>query len=138
MNWRYRLLHIDSLAGLSVGFGTLLLSNWLSAWYQLPKSFILLIAFANVVYGCFSLSLLVRKKRPLHYIFLLVIANLIWAILCIYWAFRFAQTASFLGLAHLLAEALFVGGLAYLEWRYRQLLLAHPSKIKATGGTLNA
>ncbi len=126
MNWRYRLLRIDSFAGLSVGLGMLLLSNWLTVWYQLPKSFILLIALANIAYGCFSFSLTLREKRPLNLIVLLVIANLVWAVLCLRWVLIFAQKASFFGLAHLLAEALFVGGLAYLEWRYRDFLLKDP------------
>ena len=34
-------------------------------------------------------------------------------------------TASWLGLAHLILEALFVGGLALLEWRWREVLWAN-------------
>jgi hypothetical protein len=36
---------------------------------------------------------------------------------------RLAGTASAFGLAHLVGEGLFVGGLAVLEWRRRERLL---------------
>jgi hypothetical protein len=130
MNWRYRLLRIDSLGGLSVGFIMLLLSNWLASWYGLPRGFIIFIALVNLAYGCYSFSLLVRVKRPLSLIVVLVVANLVWAVLCMLWTVIFAQTASFFGIAHLLGEAVFVGGLAYLEWRYRDLLLTNPSRLE--------
>jgi uncharacterized transporter YbjL len=128
MNWRYKLLRIDSFGGLIVGFIMLLLSHWLSSWYILPRGFIIFIALVNLAYGCYSFSLLIRVKRPLNLIVLLVIANLGWAVLCVRWAVIFAQTASFFGIAHLLGEALFVGGLAWLEWRNRDLLLTKPSR----------
>lgn len=130
MNWRYKLLRIDSLGGLSVGLVMLLLSYWLSAWYALPRGFIVFMALVNIAYGCYSFSLLIRTKRPPSLIALLVLANAVWAVLCVRWAIIFAQTASPLGLAHLLAEALFVGGLAYLEWRNRNLLLSNPSRLE--------
>jgi hypothetical protein len=132
MNWRYKLLRIDSFGGLSVGFIMLLLSHWLASWYGLSRGFILFIAIVNLAYGCYSFSLFIRLKRPLSLIVLLVIANLVWAVFCMLWAVIFAQTASFFGIAHLLAEALFVGGLAYLEWRYRDFLLTNPSRLEKT------
>jgi hypothetical protein len=130
MNWRYKLLRIDSFGGLSVGFIMLLLSHWLSSWYMLPRGFIIFIALVNLAYGCYSFSLLIRIKRPLSFIVVLIIANLVWAVLCVYWAAIFTQTASPLGIAHLLGEAVFVGGLAYLEWRNRDLLLTNPSRLE--------
>ncbi len=130
MNWRYRLLRIDSLGGLSVGLVMLLLSNWLASWYGLSRGFIIFIALANIAYGCYSFSLLIRVKRPLSLIVLLVIANLGWAALCVLWTAIFAQTATPLGIIHLLAEAVFVGGLACLEWRNRDLLLTNPSRLE--------
>ena len=39
------------------------------------------------------------------------------------WAFVYAETASFFGLAQFIAEAIFVAGLASLEWRWRGQLL---------------
>lgn len=130
MNWRYKLLRIDSLGGLSVGLAGLLFSNWLSAWYGLPRGFIVFMALVNIAYGCYSFSLLVRTKRPLRLIVLLVVANLVWAVLCVLWVAIFAQTATPFGIIHLLGEALFVGGLAYLEWRNRNFLLTNPSRLE--------
>lgn len=130
MNWRYKLLRIDSVGGLIVGLVMLLLSDYLASWYGLSRGFIIFIALVNIIYGCYSFSLLVRVKRPLSLIVLLVIANLVWAVLCMLWVVIFAQTASFFGIAHLLGEAVFVGGLAYLEWRNRDLLLTNPSRSK--------
>ncbi len=54
---------------------------------------------------------------------MLVAANLLWSVVCIILALTYEDTATLLGLAHLLGEALFVGGLAGLEWRWRELLL---------------
>jgi hypothetical protein len=130
MNWRYKLLYVDSFGGLTVGVVVLLLSQWLSVWYGLPRGFIIFTAFVNIAYGCYSFSLLRRIERPLSLIVVLVIANLVWALLCVLWAVIFAQTATPLGTIHLLGEAVFVGGLAYLEWRNRDLLLTNPSRLE--------
>jgi predicted membrane-bound spermidine synthase len=130
MNWRYKLLRIDSLGALTVGLVMLLLSQWLSSWYALPRGFIIFMGLVNLAYGCYSFSLLVKIKRPLSLIVVLVIANLGWAVLCVLWAVIFAQSASPFGTIHLLGEALFVGGLAYLEWRNREFLLTNPSRLE--------
>jgi hypothetical protein len=127
MNWRSKLLHFDSFGGLTVGVVVLLLSQWLSAWYGLPRGFVIFVALVNIAYGSYSFSLLVRKKRPRRLIVLLVVANLVWAVLCLVWVTVFAQTATVFGIALLLLEALYVGGLAYLEWRYREFLLTNPA-----------
>ena len=123
MDWRYNLLRIDSLSGLSVGAAELILSSWLHAWYRLPLGFIYLMVTANLIYGTYSFFLHRRQKRPLNLIILLVAANLTWGVLCLRWMYTFSGTASFFGLAHLLLTALYVFGLAILEWRYRALLL---------------
>jgi hypothetical protein len=130
MNWRYRLLRIDSLGALTVGLAVLLFSNWLVSWFGLPLSSIIFMGMVNIAYGCYSFSLLVRIKRPLRLIILLVIANLVWALLCVLRAAIFAQTATPLGIAYLFLEAVYVGGLAYLEWRNREFLLINPSHLE--------
>ncbi len=121
-DWRRKLLWVDGLAGATVGLAVLILGTWLSAWYRLPHDFLLLIGAANLAYGTYALSLARRAPRPRGLIILLVFANLTWAVLCVRWAVVFGETASFFGLAHLLGEGLFVGGLAGLEWRWRALL----------------
>ncbi len=100
----------------------LLASSWLRELYRLPQNLYLLIGLANMAYGCYSLSLASRARRPKALILLLIVANLTWALLCVRWALVYATTASLFGLAHLMAEALFVGGLACLEWRWREQL----------------
>lgn len=126
MNWRYKLLQIDSFSGLIVGAAELLLSSWLHVWYRLPLSFIYVMVTANFIYGCYSFSLYRRKRRPLSLIVLLIVANLSWGLLCVIWTLIFASTASPFGLVHLLLTALYVTVLAYLEWRNRNLLLVKP------------
>lgn len=130
MNWRYRLLRIDSLGALSVGVGVLLLSNYLASWFGLPLSYIIFMGIVHIAYGCYSFSLFVRNQRPLRLITLLVIANLVWALSCVLRLALFAQTATPLGIAYLVLEAVYVGGLAYLEWRNRELLLVSPSALE--------
>jgi hypothetical protein len=131
MNWRHKLLHIDSLGGLSVGLLMLILNYWLSSWYGLPRGFVIFTAIINIAYGSYSFLLLLKNKRPLRLIVLLVIANLTWAVLCVLWVAIFAQAATLFGIIHLSLEAFYVGGLAYLEWRNRAFLLTKPSHLEA-------
>ena len=120
---RRRLLWIDCTAAAVAGVVVLLIHGWLSGWYGLPQELLIFIGAANVVYASYSGSLAVRARRPKELILLLVAANLLWSMVCIILALTYEDTATLLGLAHLLGEALFVGGLAGLEWRWRELLL---------------
>ena len=117
-----KLLWIDGLAGAVAGVIVLLASSWLSRLYRLPLDMLLLMGVANLVYASYSLSLAMRSKRPKSCILLLVVANLAWAVICLRWAVIFAGTASVFGLAHLMGEAVFVVGLASIEWRSREQL----------------
>jgi hypothetical protein len=56
-------------------------------------------------------------------IHLLVVLNATWAIVCLILAMIFWTTATPFGILHLVGEAVFVGGLAMLEWSRRQQLL---------------
>ncbi len=123
------LLWIDSLGGLTVGIAMLLLLGWLTPLYKLPRGLILLIGAMNVLYGLYSLSLAVRGRRPKAFILLLIAANAVWALACVRWAAIYVREASILGFAHLSVEALFVGGLAVLEWKWREQLLQSPIRV---------
>ncbi len=123
MDLSRELLWVDGLAGATAGVAVLAIGGWLSKWYQLPRDLLFLIGWVNLAYGSYSLSLAARRRRPRALIVLLVGANLTWAVFCLPWAVVFSETASLFGLAHLVGEALFVGGLACLEWRWRELLL---------------
>ena len=117
------LLWVDCGAALLAGVAVLLLSSWLSQLYAMPRELLVGMGVADLAYGTYSLSLARRARRPRSLLVLLVVANATWAALCGLAAVRLAGTASAFGLAHLVGEGLFVGGLAALEWRRRERLL---------------
>ena len=116
------LLWIDSAAGALVGTVVLLASEGLSGWYGLPRGLLLATGAANVLYAACSGSLAVRAVRPRAGIVALVVANAAWAVVCVGLVGAYAEGGGGLGLLHLGAEAVFVGGLAALEWRHRDAL----------------
>jgi hypothetical protein len=118
-----KLLWVDCGAALLAGLAVLSLSGWLARLYTLPRGLLVAMGVANLAYGAFSFSLARRSRRPPPLIVLLVVANATWAALCGIAAVRLAGVASAFGLAHLIGEGLFVGGLAGLEWRRRERLL---------------
>lgn len=120
-------LWVDCCGGLAVGLAMFAVSEWLSDLYRLPREVVLGIATANVAYGCFSLWLAIRATRPVRLIMLLALANAAWAALCGVAAIALWGKASAFGLAQFVLEALFVGWLAQLEWRQRNLLSAPAS-----------
>jgi hypothetical protein len=122
MNLRGRILWIDGIAALLSGGLLLLAADGLAEWYNIFRETLSFIALVNLAYGTYSISIAMLNKRPLVLIVMLVIANLLWSINCLRLACLFRDTASFFGLTHLVGEAIFVGGLAILEWRYRKLL----------------
>ena len=123
MDARPTLLWIDGGAAFVGGMVVLLICGWLAKWYELPRALILTIGLINLAYASFSLSLAARKRRSKNLIAFLVIANLSWAVVCLALAFIWRETVTFFGFIHLIGEAIFVAGLAYSEWRWRELLL---------------
>lgn len=117
------LLWIDCTGGLVVGVLVLALSSWLSTLFAMPVRFVVVLGAANLGYGLYSLQLARRTVRPRALLRLLVGANLAWAVFCVLASVRLASQASYLGLAHLLLEGAYVGGLGLLEWRYLDALL---------------
>jgi len=123
MDRRRHLLWVDGLGAMVAGTTMVVLSSLLSEWYRLPRDLLLLIGWVNLAYASYSLTLARRSRRPQALILLLVLANLTWAVFfCLRWAVVYSETASFFGLAHLVGEALYVGGLGCLEWRWRDVL----------------
>lgn len=118
-----KLLWVDCTAAALAGAAVLAFSGWLSRLYALPRDLLLLIGAVNLLYGCYSFSLAVRARRPKHLLNVLIFANLAWAAVCLGLAVAFWQPATPFGLAQLIGEAVFVGGLAGLEWRHRDQLL---------------
>lgn len=117
------LLWVDCIAAALGGATVLMLSGWLSRLYALPRGFLLVIGTVNMLYACYSFSLASRSRRPRSLINLLVFANLFWTLVCLGLAVSFWGQASLFGIGHLVGEAIFVGGLAGLEWRGREQLL---------------
>jgi hypothetical protein len=118
-----KLLWVDCTAAALAGAAVLAFSGWLSRLYALPRDLLLLIGAVNLLYGCYSFSLALRPRRPKPLLNVLVFANLAWAAVCLVLAAVFWQPATPFGLAQLIGEAVFVGGLAGLEWRNRDQLL---------------
>ncbi len=90
--------------------------------HHLPRSLLIFMGLANLLYGSYSLSLAVRRQRSLRSIQILCIANLLWAPICFSLAAIFRQPISVFGLVHLIGEGLYVGGLGFVEWQFRYRL----------------
>jgi hypothetical protein len=118
------LLWIDCSAGLLVGVLVLTLSPWLSTWYQIPRRLLVVMGIANLIYGAFSFSLARQHVRPRRLLVTLIVANATWSLWCLLAAALLMGRASALGLASLVFEGVFVGGLAWLEWRWRESLVS--------------
>ena len=118
-----KLLWIDCTAGALAGAVVLALSGWLSQLEGLPREVLLFTGAVNLLYACYSFSLAIQARRKMWWIKLLVFANLAWVPVCLGLAFFFRNQATPWGFAHLIGEAVFVGGLAVLEWTQRNQLL---------------
>ncbi|MEQ9365057.1 MAG: hypothetical protein RIF32_12470 [Leptospirales bacterium] len=125
MNKAITILKIDSLAGLAVGALTLALTPLLvGSFFAWPIEYVYFIGGANVIYGCFSGSLLLMYRRTGRLsaagVILLIIANSAWAGQCfaqIWWLSQGDEPAILL-LAHMGLEAVFVAVLAFQEAKY--------------------
>lgn len=111
-----KLLWIDCSAAAVAGITVLALSGWLSRLHTLPQELLLFIGTVNLLYASYSFTLALRAERPLFLIKVLVCANTAWAVVCLILAVTFWGHASPWGIAHLVGEAVFVGGLAEMEW----------------------
>jgi hypothetical protein len=119
-----KLLWVDCTGAALVGVTVISLSGWLSRLEGLPQEVLLFTGAVNLLYASYSFSLAVRAERPMRLIKLLVFANLAWVPVCLGLVVAFSSTATPFAYAHLVGEAVYVGGLAVLEWRNRDLLAA--------------
>ncbi len=126
-DWRTKLPWIDAFAGLSVGLLVIPLLDPLSRLYSLPREVLLFTAAANLGYPLLgiSLGLLPRSATSARRGLLagLIVANCIWAVVCIGLTGQFGAGASLFGRIHLVGEGMFVAALAALEWRHRRIIL---------------
>lgn len=114
---------MDCTAGALAGVTVIAFSGWLSRVGGLPREVLLFTGIVNLIYASYSFSLAVQAERSIRQIKRLVFANLAWVPVCLGLAATFSGSTAPLGFAHLVGEAFFVGGLAVLEWRHRDLLL---------------
>lgn len=120
------LVWFDGAAGLTAGVLVLALLPWLPAFYALPMWFVALNGATNLAYGLYSSTLARQRFRPRWRLTLLIAANATWAVVCAVSVAVFLGTASVFGIAHLVGEGLFVGGLAVAEFRARERLQVRP------------
>lgn len=116
------ILWVDCLGAILTGILLAALSGYIAPIYSLPQSWVIAHAFVHLAYGAFSLSLAVRRTRPLVLISTLAIANAAWAVLCIIFAARMVEGDSVLAAAHFLIEGIYVGTLGFIEWNRREAL----------------
>jgi hypothetical protein len=122
----WTLLRIDSGGGLCAGAAMLMLHDWLTTLYRVPVTLVWGVAAMNVLYGLSSGLLLLRRPVPLHpWMRRLAVANMVWALVCALLAIRWVTSASWIGTTALLLEAVFVGGLGWIEWRMAQQMRAN-------------
>ena len=107
------------MAGLVVGGVGLALTGMgvLDEVLGLSQAVLFVVGGANILYGSFALSIVVSSPPKTSRIALLIGANLVWCAVCLLLLAHHADGASLLGRVYLLGEAVFVGGLAALEWR---------------------
>lgn len=117
------LLWLDCSAGASAGVLVVLASKWLSDLYSVPQQLMLFIGAVNLLYACYSFSLAASAKRSLFFINMLIMANGTWALVCLGIVAQFSGNMTLLGYIHIGGEAIFVGGLAIAEWKWRHQLL---------------
>lgn len=123
MNNVKKLLWIDGLGGLAVGLIMLVFKGILADFYALDEIILIYMGIINILYGSYSTSLAFREERPKMMILILVAANFSWLLICLFLAFYFIDSASIFGVLHFIVEGLYVGALAFFEWRWREFLL---------------
>jgi hypothetical protein len=109
------LLWFDCSAAGVVGVTMLAVSGLLAPLFGMPRAVLVATALANLIYGGFSYSLARMAEPPRGRVRALVVANFAWTVVCVVLAAVFAGPGSWLGVAYVLAEGAFVGGLAALE-----------------------
>lgn len=116
------ILWVDCLGAIATGILLAALSGYIAPLYSLPQSWVIGHAVVHLAYGSFSLSLAVRRTRPVGLIKTLAVANAAWAVLCIFFAARLVGGDSVLAAAHFIVEGAYVGALGFIEWDRRDAL----------------
>lgn len=112
-----KLLWIDGTAALLAGTILLIFNSRLATLFNLPENLIVAQGVTNFIYCSYSLSLARHTVNSKRSVSILAVANASYALLALCLLVYFFQTASIYGILYLLAEVLFIGLLAVLEWR---------------------
>jgi hypothetical protein len=98
------------------------LHQLLADLHNLPAGIILFIGCVNIAYGCFSLSITLRRNRSVAIVGALAIANIIWLPVCLVIAGAYLSQITILGGLHVIGEGIYVAGLGVFEWLNRRTL----------------
>lgn len=122
MNIIKNILWVDCGAAALAGMIVLIVAQWLSPLYHLPKKIIIFIGCVNLLYACYSFLLANYKRRSITLVNILVAANSIWVLICLIMLWMFRREMTIFAIIHILGEAFFVGVLARLEYLWREQL----------------
>jgi hypothetical protein len=117
-----RILWVDCIGAIATGVAIFIFSGWLSSLSGFSREFVIGHAFVHLIYGAYSLSLAVRKRRPMLMLMVLIFANAAWGCFCLIFAATLWGDAPVFAVAQFTLEGLYVGGLALIEWKRRDLL----------------
>lgn len=129
----HALLLIDCSGALLVGTSFLLFHRFVHDVSGLSERLILFMGGANLLYGAYSLSLLIPGRATSRAVAMLVAANLCWAAVCGTLAASYGGLASPLGIVWLILEGVFLAVLASLQWRHRRQIVAFGSAGRCVG-----
>ena len=94
----FNILHIDGIAGLSVGIILFILHDWISITHNIPILTVFVFSAANVGYGIYASSLAFSQTRKVFSIALLAVLNLLWGVVCFSVVLFYSETLSLFGI----------------------------------------
>jgi len=118
MTWSLpALIRTDAIAGIVAGLVLFFGREVWSPLSGLSVAWFARLGIVGMCYGAFSGTITLLKAYRPNPVWTLITANALYALFCLGLLFNKASELSALGVAHLLAEVLFVGGLALMEAR---------------------
>ena len=113
-----QLLWVDGIAALSAGITVLILQARLATLFNIPEVWLVISAIVSLGYSSYSICLAQQKSAARELIKVLAVANFVYAAYCLILALSFSKSATWVGVAYLLIESLFVATLAIVEWQH--------------------
>jgi hypothetical protein len=110
-----RVLWVDALTGVASAVLQLSLTDSLAQQQGLPAALLRGSAWALFGYVALAVFLVTRDAIPRKLLAILVAGNWIWAAACLWLVFAGGLSPTALGLANLVAQAMFVAALATLQ-----------------------